>query len=124
MTRAQHPFRIGFLIHDVSRLRRTVVDKALRPIGITRWQWWLLANLVRGDSEAMMQTGLARVMDVGKVTLRGLIDRPESSGLVRRQADPKDRRAKRIIITPKGGKLLAEIQAIAMDAVPGAASTA
>ena len=47
MAKEEHPFRIGFLIHDVSRLRRTVVDKALRPIGVTRSQWWVLANLSR-----------------------------------------------------------------------------
>jgi len=115
MSKEEHPVRIGFLIHDVSRLRRTVVDKALRPIGITRSQWWVLANLSRGDGDAMMQTELARVMDVGKVTLGGLIDRLESRGLVRRQADANDRRAKRIIITPKGSKLLSEIQAIARE---------
>ncbi len=115
MPKEEHPFRIGFLIHDVSRLRRTVVDKALRPLGITRSQWWVLANLSRDDGTAMMQTELARVMDVGKVTLGGLIDRLESAGLVKRQADPHDRRAKRIVMTHKGTRLLAEIQTIAKE---------
>ena len=113
MAKEEHPFRIGFLIHDVSRLRRTVVDKALRPMGITRSQWWVLANLSRHNGQGMMQTELAKVMDVGKVTLGGLIDRLEASGLVKRQADPSDRRAKRVVMTPKGTKLLADIQSIA-----------
>jgi DNA-binding MarR family transcriptional regulator len=156
MAKEEQPFRIGFLIHDVSRLRRTVVDKALRPIGVTRSQWWVLANLSRHDGAGMMQTELAKVMDVGKVTLGGLIDRLEAGGLVKREADPEDRRAKRVVMTLKGSKLLAEIQGIAkivngqimsgiaksdivrsenllhkmkqqliaMDAVPGGASTA
>ncbi|MGB8692332.1 MAG: MarR family transcriptional regulator [Steroidobacteraceae bacterium] len=115
MPREETPFRIGFLIHDVSRLRRTVVDKALRPLGITRSQWWVLANLARDDSTAMTQTELARVMDVGKVTLGGLIDRLESGGLVRRQPDPADRRAKRIVMTQKGSRLLAEIHTVARE---------
>lgn len=115
MAKEEHPFRIGFLIHDVSRLRRTVVDKALRPIGVTRSQWWVLANLSRHGGEGTMQTELAKVMDVGKVTLGGLIDRLEAAGLVKRQADPEDRRAKRVVMTPKGTKLLAEIQSIAFD---------
>jgi DNA-binding MarR family transcriptional regulator len=113
MAKEEHPFRIGFLIHDVSRLRRTVVDKALRPIGVTRSQWWVLANLSRHDGAGMMQTELAKVMDVGKVTLGGLIDRLESGGLVKREADPQDRRAKRVVMTPRGSKLLSEIQVIA-----------
>lgn len=102
--------RIGVLIHDVSRLRRTVVDHALGPIGVTRSQWWVLANLSRHNGKGMMQTELARRMDVGKVTLGGLIDRLEVRGLVKRQPDPSDRRAKRVLMTPKGVKLLADIQ--------------
>lgn len=113
MAKEEHPFRIGFLIHDVSRLRRTVVDKALRPMGVTRSQWWVLANLSRHNGQGMMQTELAKVMDVGKVTLGGLIDRLEAAGLVKRQADPTDRRAKRVVMTPKGVKLLADIQVVA-----------
>ena len=113
MAKEEHPFRIGFLIHDVSRLRRTVVDKALRPMGVTRSQWWVLANLSRHNGQGMMQTELAKVMDVGKVTLGGLIDRLEAAGLVKRQPDPSDRRAKRVVMTPKGTKLLADIQTIA-----------
>jgi DNA-binding MarR family transcriptional regulator len=113
VAKEEHPFRIGFLIHDVSRLRRTVVDKALRPMGVTRSQWWVLANLSRHNGQGMMQTELAKVMDVGKVTLGGLIDRLEAAGLVKRQADPTDRRAKRVVMTPKGVKLLADIQVVA-----------
>jgi MarR family transcriptional regulator for hemolysin len=112
MARNERPFRIGFLIHDVSRLRRTVVDKALRPLGVTRSQWWVLANLSRHNGGGMMQTELSKVMDVGKVTLGGLIDRLEASGYVERQPEPGDRRAKRVVMTPKGIKLLGRIQKI------------
>jgi DNA-binding MarR family transcriptional regulator len=103
-------FRLGFLVHDVSRLRRTVVDKALGPRGITRSQWWVLANLSRHHGEGMMQTELARVLDIGKVALGGLIDRLENNGYVVRRPDPVDRRAKRIELTDSGAKLLAAIQ--------------
>jgi MarR family transcriptional regulator for hemolysin len=112
MPRNERPFRLGFLIHDVSRLRRTVFDKALRPLGVTRSQWWVLANLSRHNGGGMMQTELSKVMDVGKVTLGGLIDRLEASGYVERQPEPGDRRAKRVVMTPKGIKLLGQIQKI------------
>src|SRR5262245_40560870 len=82
-------------------------------MGVTRSQWWVLANLSRHKGNGMVQTELARVMDVGKVTLGGLIDRLEARGLVRRHVDPKDRRAKRVVMTPRGTKLLAEIQDVA-----------
>ena len=39
--------RLGFLIHDVSRLRRSAFDRCLKPLNVTRSQWWVLAYLSR-----------------------------------------------------------------------------
>ncbi|MFN3727652.1 MAG: MarR family winged helix-turn-helix transcriptional regulator [Allosphingosinicella sp.] len=80
------------------------------PRGITRSQWWVLANLSRHHGEGMMQTELAGVLDIGKVALGGLIDRLENNGYVVRKPDPVDRRAKRIELTASGAELLAAIQ--------------
>jgi MarR family transcriptional regulator for hemolysin len=112
MAKQKHPFRLGFLIHDVSRLRRTVLDKALRPLGITRSQWWVLGNLSRHNGSGMRQIELSKVMDIGKVTLGGLIDRLEASGYVERRPEPGDRRANRVVMTPKGISLLTQIQKV------------
>src|SRR3546814_5768676 len=68
--------RSGFLIHDVSRLRRVVVDRALKPLGITRSQWRVLAFLSRRDG--MTQTALASDLDLTKVAIGGLLDRMEA----------------------------------------------
>ncbi len=89
--------RLGYLIHDVSRLRRMIFDRALAPLGITRSQWWVLAFISRKDG--LPQTQLANELDVGKVGVGALIDRLESSGFVSRQADPVDRRVKRVFVT-------------------------
>ena len=35
-TKLPQDFRIGFLVHDVSRMRRTLFDQAMKPLGITR----------------------------------------------------------------------------------------
>lgn len=109
----EKPYRLGYLIHDVSRLRRTAVDAAFKPLGVTRSQWWVMANLARHDGKGMMQTELAEVMGVGKVTLGGLIDRLEVNELVERRPDAHDRRAKRIYMTAKGKKLLGKLAKIA-----------
>jgi MarR family transcriptional regulator, transcriptional regulator for hemolysin len=98
--------RIGFLVHDVSRMRRTLFDQAMRPLGITRSQWWVLSQLSRHVSSGMLQTELARDLDVGKVTVGGLIDRLEVAGYVHRVPDRVDRRAKRIVVTPQGRDIL------------------
>lgn len=101
--------KFSFLVHDISRMRRTLFDKALRPLGITRAQWWVLGNMSRHSDEGMMQSELARLLETGKVNVGGMIDRLEAAGLVYRQADAHDRRVKRIYITDKGFDMLTKI---------------
>lgn len=107
------PLRSGFLIHDVSRLRRTAYDQRLKPFNITRAQWWVLANLSRRNCDGISQIELARLLDVGKVTLGGLIDRLEESGFVIRVPDKQDRRSKRIMRSPEGKALCDRMEVFA-----------
>ncbi|MET0546389.1 MAG: MarR family transcriptional regulator [Caulobacterales bacterium] len=100
--------RFGFLIHDVSRLRRIVIDRALKPVGITRSQWWVLAFLSRRDG--MTQTALAQDLDLTKVAIGGLIDRMETAGFVERRADSSDGRARRVFLTKAGVKFVTTIR--------------
>ncbi|HVF92772.1 MAG TPA: MarR family transcriptional regulator [Sphingomonas sp.] len=106
------PFRFGFLVHDVSRMRRTLFDDEMKPLGITRSQWSVLAYLSRDTNNGTMQVDLARDMDVGKVTIGGLIDRLEASGHVERRLDACDRRARRIFITEKGFETIRRMQTV------------
>jgi len=92
--------RLGFLMHDVSRLRRKVFDEVMKPEGITRSQWWVMAHLSRHDG--MSQSDLADRLDIGRAALGGLIDRLEAQELVRRGASEHDRRAKLVFLTPAG----------------------
>ena len=100
--------RLGFLVHDVSRLRRRVVDRALKPLGVTRSQWWILAFLSRSDG--MSQVALAEELDLGKVALGQLIERLEKTGFVARRPDEQDRRVKRIYLTKRSHALIARIR--------------
>lgn len=102
--------RLGFLIHDVSRLRRSAFDRCLKPLNVTRSQWWVLAYLSRKDG--MTQSQLAEELDLGKVAMGGLIDRLEKSGLVRREADTNDRRVNRVFLEPKSKQLIARMRKV------------
>jgi MarR family transcriptional regulator for hemolysin len=102
--------RLGYLIHDVSRLRRVSFDRELAPLGITRSQWWVLAFISRNDG--LPQTQLANDLDVGKVALGSLIDRLQNAGFVSRVADEKDRRVKRVFLTDKARQLIEEIAGV------------
>lgn len=113
--------RFGFLIHDVSRLRRVVVDRALKPLGVTRSQWWLLAFLSRRDG--MTQTALAADLDLSKVAIGGLVDRVEALGYVERRADKSDGRARRVYLTKAGAKMVSvirdNVQQVELEIVSG-----
>lgn len=100
--KASGEFRIGFLIHDVSRLRQILFDQEMRPHGVTRAQWSVLAQLSRKEEGGMTQAELARLLGLGKVAVGSMIDRLEAAGLVVRQGDALDRRIHRIFVTAKG----------------------
>ncbi|TWB87723.1 MarR family transcriptional regulator [Bradyrhizobium macuxiense] len=83
-------------------------DRALAPLSITRSQWWVLAFISRKDG--LPQTQLANELDVGKVAVGALIDRLEASGFVLRQADPVDRRVKRVYVTKQARGFLEKLR--------------
>jgi DNA-binding MarR family transcriptional regulator len=109
---AHNWFRLGYLVHDVSRMRRTLYDQYLKPMGITRSQWWVLANISRHPEKGVVSSALARDIDVGKVTLSGILDRLEIAGYIYRRTDKLDRRAKRIFITETGYQLIEEMREV------------
>lgn len=106
-------FRIGFLVHDVSRLRQTLFDQQMRPHGVTRAQWRVLAQLSRNAEGTLAQTELARLLGLGKVATGTMIDRLEAAGLVTRRDDASDRWVRRVAMTAKGKVLLDQCIAIA-----------
>ena len=102
--------RLGYLIHDVSRLRRSAFDRCMKPLNVTRAQWWVLAYLSREDG--MTQSRLAGELDIGKVAIGGLIDRLEKAGFLRREADPADRRMNRVFLQADGKQLVTSMRTI------------
>lgn len=100
---------IGFLLADVSRLLRRDFDRRVRKLGLTQAQWRAIAHLAR--KEGINQSALAERLEVAAITLGRLIDRMESAGWVRREADRSDRRASLLFLTPKAKPILEELQA-------------
>ncbi len=88
--------RAGFVFTDIGRFRVRLFDRLLAPHGLTTSQAWVLAQLFVEDN--LPQTEIARRMDVGTVTVGGLIERLEARGFVERQVDKDDRRVKRVLL--------------------------
>ncbi len=91
--------RIGFLFHDVARFRSIVYDHFMQPHGLTRAQWQVMGTLFRKDG--LTQRELCDRMDMGAVSMSGLIDRLEAQGWAERREDPEDRRVKRVWLTER-----------------------
>jgi MarR family transcriptional regulator for hemolysin len=103
--RSHLPHRqIALEINDVARLLRTLADQEVRQYGMTRAQWAVLARLER--HEGLKQAELAEMLDLQPISLTRLIDRLADNGLIERRADPNDRRAKRLFLTPAAKPLM------------------
>nr|BAJ07864.1 putative transcriptional regulator [Streptomyces sp. 2238-SVT4] len=116
MVRTLWPIRyaVGVAKHDegqmgiVSALVRSsflvdsVYARAAREYGLTSQQGQLLCVLM-GQPYGMGE--LSSVLGLAKSSLSGLVDRTESNGLVRREADPQDSRAVRVALTGRGARL-------------------
>ena len=98
---------ILFLISDVGRLLRTYADQKARHFGMTRAQWAVLLRLER--REGLNQSDLAEDLDIQPITLTRLVDRLCLNGLIERRADPNDRRAKLLYLTPAARPLIERI---------------
>jgi MarR family transcriptional regulator, transcriptional regulator for hemolysin len=95
------------MLNDVARMLRTYADQKAAQFGITRAQWVVLARLDR--FEGLKQSELAEVLDLQPISLTRLLDKLCESGLIERRADPIDRRAKRLFLTPAARPLLEKL---------------
>src|SRR5262245_8426678 len=102
---------VGTIMVQVARLIRRSFDERAREIGVTRPQWQVLTVLRR--HEGINQGNLADMLEVEPVTAGRMIDRLEEAQLVQRRADPSDRRAWLLYLTPRGADLLGSIRPLA-----------
>lgn len=109
---------VGFLISDASRLMRTIFDRRVRELGLTRSQWLVLRRLHR--SPGASQSELADMMEIEKASAGRLIDRMEKNGWVERRPDDADRRVNRLFLTDQAVRVNARIQPVAEEVVDDA----
>ncbi|MEQ8309362.1 MAG: MarR family transcriptional regulator [Sphingopyxis sp.] len=112
---------IGFILNDTARLYRRAFNARVKDSGITALQWRLITYLKR--HEGIRQGPLADLIEVEPITLSRMVDRLTEAELVERRADPADRRAWRLYLTPRAGTLLVgirlEIAALNDEALEG-----
>lgn len=77
------------------------LEDALKKVGLSRAKMELLQQLVHAG-EPLPLTTLAKGQHCAPSNMTTLVDRMETDGLVRRVADPSDRRSIRAELTKKG----------------------
>ena len=111
----------GFLVHDVARLMRVAYDRRMKPLGLTRSQWWVINHLF--FHPGINQTNLAKLLDVGRATLGRLLDRLEAKKWIYRRPDDKDSRIKRVYLSDTVRPTLQTMRREAKRTVDGALSS-
>jgi len=102
---------LSFLLAEVTRLLRAVIDQKMERLGLTRSQWHALLYVLRLDEPS--QTELADALEVARPSVGALVDQLEKSGYVSRQADARDRRIWRVVPTKFAVERLEEMAGLA-----------
>lgn len=107
---------LGFILVDAARLYRARMDRAFTEagLGITAGEARTLLHL--NINPGLRQGALAERMSIEPMTMVGYLDRLESQGVIAREPDPSDRRAKIVRLTPDAAPLLERILAAAATA--------
>jgi DNA-binding MarR family transcriptional regulator len=83
-----------------ARLAGELLAEALAPLGLRVRHYTVLQVLAEHGPAS--QQALGRSLGIDRTTMVGTVDDLERLGLVARKADPADRRAYRVELTPRG----------------------
>ena len=113
----------GNLIRRMYQISVSVFEKAMKQNGIdlTPVQFATLATL--RDNAGIDQATVAGMVAYDRPTIGSVIDRLETRGLLRREVNPNDRRARLVWITDEGHELLSQafpvVRAMQTDMLTG-----
>jgi DNA-binding MarR family transcriptional regulator len=100
---------VGQLLFKCARLyNEHAIARVRERFGLDRLRMAHTALFPHLELSGIRLTELARRLGVSKPAAAELVDELESMGMLTRMPDPEDRRAKRIVFTPRGRKGLLE----------------
>ena len=105
---------MGKTIYEVSREWRVLLDRRLKPWGLSSARWITLFA-IDGAEDGACQKRIAEDMGVECPTLVRLLDGLEKDGWVRRRACETDRRIRLAELTPKAEQFLDRAVEIAVS---------
>ena len=107
--------RLGGGDRDLGEMFARITQRLIsleRPIlarhGLEMWPYVVLARLARGPAGTQLE--LANEIGYDKTRLIAILDDLVAEGLVERQPDPADRRARNVSLTPAGAERVAAVR--------------
>jgi MarR family transcriptional regulator for hemolysin len=106
--------RLAPLVANVAREWRRAVDARLQVYGLTEATWLPLLRIARSEAP-MRQNELAASLSLDGPSVVRLLDALENYGLVERCEDRADRRAKSLVLTPRGRRTVDQVERVSQD---------
>lgn len=103
------PAQVADLLHRLTRRLRRAQAQRLAPAGLTPAQERALRMISR-SAEPPRMTALADELGIVPRSLTTVIDSLEEAGLVRREIDPRNRRATLLHLTERGAAIRDEMR--------------
>lgn len=95
----------------ILNIKRRMIDKAIKPYGLKRLEWQVLAHL-QSYPEGLAQNALLKLTDVDAAMLTRTVDKLYTKELIFRQPHPKDRRANMLSLSCNGKHIANELSII------------
>ncbi len=106
--------RLAPLVAHVAREWRRAVDGRLQVHGLTEATWLPLLRIARSETP-MRQNELAASLSLDGSSVVRLLDALENSGLIERSEDRADRRAKSLVLTPRGRRTVDRVERVSHE---------
>ena len=98
---------LGRLIYFTAQDMTNFAEKILKPYDLTLEQFHLLKKM--GMDSGISQRQLCEVANKTPANMTRMLDRMEAKSLMKRRADPDDRRASLVFLTEKSKSLVEEV---------------
>jgi DNA-binding MarR family transcriptional regulator len=106
----EDPVQLADQLHGLTKRLRRAQSDGLAPLGLTPAQGRALRLITRSE-EPLRMTELADRLGIVPRSVTTVVDALEEAGLVRREIDPRNRRAILLRLTERGARVREDLRA-------------
>lgn len=105
--------KIAILIKKTALVVEKISNRMLVPYDLTHTQFKILMMLYRNQDKEIRQADIEADFSMTNPTVTGIIQNLEKKNLVRRVANPKDKRSKVLVLTERAHQMEPEMKELA-----------